>query len=57
MKSFGLSPGRRVGELLESVREARAAGEISSRDEALALVARLLAAPTSRDQNQDRPRG
>ena len=57
MKSFGLSPGRRVGELLESVREARAAGEISSRDEALALVARLLAAPASRDQNQDRPRG
>jgi hypothetical protein len=57
MKSFGLSPGRRVGELLESVREARAAGEISGREEALALVARLLGAPVSRDQTQGGHRG
>ncbi len=57
MKSFGLSPGRRVGELLESVREARASGEISSRDEALALVGRLLATSISRDQSEGGHRG
>jgi poly(A) polymerase len=43
MKTFGLSPGHRVGQLLESVREAQASGEISSRDEAFALVGRVLA--------------
>ncbi len=50
MKSFGLSPGPSVGELLENVREARAAGEISSREQALQLVAKLLGAQISRDQ-------
>jgi hypothetical protein len=32
-----------VGELLEAVREAQAAGEVTTRDEALALVRVLLA--------------
>jgi len=40
-----------VGELLESVREAQAAGDISSRDEALALVRRLLDAPVFREKD------
>jgi hypothetical protein len=31
-----------VGELLESIREAQAAGEVRSREEALALARRLL---------------
>ena len=51
MKNLGLSPGRRVGELLESVREAQTAGDISSKEEALALARSLLDAPVSREQN------
>ncbi|MBI4336218.1 MAG: HD domain-containing protein [Chloroflexi bacterium] len=39
---FGLTPGPLFRELLEAVREAQAAGEISTREEALKLVARLL---------------
>jgi len=35
---FGMQPGPRMGELLEAVREARAAGEIDSREAALAWV-------------------
>jgi poly(A) polymerase len=35
---FGLSPGRRIGELLESLREAQASGEIRNREEALAFI-------------------
>ena len=40
---FGLAEGPRIGELLEALREAQAMGEVPSRDEALALVRRLLA--------------
>jgi len=39
---YGLSPGPRIGELLEAVREAQAAGEIACRAEALAYIGRLL---------------
>jgi len=35
---FGLSPGPRIGELLEAVREAQAAGELTTRQEALAFI-------------------
>ena len=42
MDEFGLEEGPRLGELLESVREAQAAGEVGARDEALALVEGLL---------------
>jgi hypothetical protein len=42
MKNFELSPGPQVGELLEAVREAQAAGLVSSLDEALKLVESLL---------------
>jgi hypothetical protein len=42
MKSFGLSPGPRLGELLETVREAQAAGEITDKNNALAFVRRIL---------------
>ncbi|HCP60550.1 MAG TPA: metal-dependent phosphohydrolase [Dehalococcoidia bacterium] len=38
IKSFGLSPGPEVGEILETVREAQAAGEVTTRDEALSYV-------------------
>ena len=42
MVRFGLSPGPRIGELLELVREAQAAGEIETKEEALALVEKQL---------------
>jgi len=40
MREFGLQPGRGVGELLDLLREAHASGEISTREEALALARR-----------------
>lgn len=53
MALFGLAPGRRVGELLEAVREAQVAGEVADREQALALVLRILQqeASPSRQKN------
>ena len=42
---YGLSPGHKIGELLETVREAQAAGEVTSREEALAYTSYLLGRP------------
>ncbi len=42
MSSLDLRPGPEVGRLLESIREAQAAGEVRTRDDALALAQRLL---------------
>jgi len=36
--TFGMKPGPRMGELLEAVREAQAAGELATKEEALAYV-------------------
>ena len=47
MDTFGEPPGPRLGELLELVREAQAAGEVASREEALALVKKALAGPSA----------
>jgi poly(A) polymerase len=44
MDTFGLAPGPLVGELLAVVNEAHASGELSTREEALALVRRELPA-------------
>ncbi|MBI2860275.1 MAG: CCA tRNA nucleotidyltransferase [Chloroflexi bacterium] len=44
MNAFGLGPGPRLGELLEAVREAQAAGEVTTREAALEYVAALLSA-------------
>ena len=41
MAHFNLAPGPRLGEILESLREARGAGEVRDREEALAYVRRL----------------
>ena len=38
MECFGLTPGPLIGKLLDLVHEAQAAGDIGSRDEAIALV-------------------
>ncbi|MBN1161162.1 MAG: CCA tRNA nucleotidyltransferase [Dehalococcoidales bacterium] len=42
MSIFNLEPGPKVGKLLEELREAQAAGEISTREEAMAYIKRLL---------------
>lgn len=42
---FGLSPGPKIGEFLEAVREAQAAGELTTREEALAYINRFLTSP------------
>ncbi len=39
---FGMSPGPKIGHLLEMVREAQAAGEIAAREEALAFLERRI---------------
>ncbi len=41
MAELGLDPGPEIGRLLEALREAQAAGEIETQDEALALAGRL----------------
>lgn len=38
MDKFALEPGRRIGVLLEGVREAQASGEVSTKEQALELV-------------------
>ncbi len=47
MAELNLSPGSLIGRLLETLREAQAAGEISNRDEALALARSSLAREAS----------
>ena len=42
IEHFGLAPGPQIGVLLEKINEARAAGEITTPEEALALVPALL---------------
>lgn len=39
---FNLRPGPRIGEILESVREAQASGEIIRRDQALVYISKIL---------------
>jgi poly(A) polymerase len=43
MNIFGLTPGPRLGEIMEIVREAQGAGEVATKEEALTLVKQLLA--------------
>jgi hypothetical protein len=38
MATFGLRPGPQVGELLEALREAQVAGQVSSKGEALSFA-------------------
>jgi tRNA nucleotidyltransferase/poly(A) polymerase len=42
IRRFGLAPGPQIGELLDALREAQAAGEVNSTEEAIALVERGL---------------
>jgi putative nucleotidyltransferase with HDIG domain len=45
MHELGLKPGQLIGRLLDVIREGQAAGEINSREEALAYARRWLAQP------------
>jgi len=45
---FGLSPGPKIGEILEAVHEAQAAGEVATREESLAYIKNLLASSSSK---------
>ncbi len=47
---FGLSPGPKIGEILEAVREAQAAGEVTTQEEALAYIEHLLISPSSKNK-------
>ncbi|GAI58604.1 unnamed protein product, partial [marine sediment metagenome] len=47
---FGLSPGPEIKRILEAVREAQAAGEVTTREEALACIEHLLASPPSKNK-------
>ena len=40
---FGMSPGPKIGEFLEAVREAQASGELTTREEALSYIQQQLA--------------
>ncbi len=42
LHELGLEPGPEVGRVLEAVREAQAAGEVSTREEAMALAKRMV---------------
>jgi len=43
---FNISPGPRIGQLLDAVREAQAAGELTTREAALSYIGELLSAPS-----------
>jgi len=43
IKLFGLSPGPRIGELLDAVKEAQASGEVTDREQALAYLKKFIA--------------
>ena len=43
IKLFGLSPGPRIGELLDAVKEAQASGEVTDREQALAYLKKIIA--------------
>ncbi len=55
MAELNLSPGPLIGRLLETLREAQAAGEISNREEALALARSSLAQETSSQPVEGEP--
>jgi putative nucleotidyltransferase with HDIG domain len=42
MRELGLPPGKRIGVILEAIREAQASGEVMTREEALAAAQRVL---------------
>jgi len=53
MATFGLTPGSLIGKLLAAVNEAHASGELSTREEALALVQRELSAVSEKSSARE----
>jgi poly(A) polymerase len=53
MAELNISPGPHVGRLLETLREAQAAGDVSTREEALALARATLGGPASTPAGSD----
>ncbi len=52
IKTFGLSPGPKIGEILEAVREVQASGEVTTRQEALSFIDKLLtSSPSLKGEN------
>ncbi|MFC1920784.1 CCA tRNA nucleotidyltransferase [Chloroflexota bacterium] len=49
---FSVSPGPEVGEVLEAVREAQAAGEVGTREEAMSFIKKFLASPRAPKSKQ-----
>lgn len=54
MKAFRLPPGPRIGELLEALKEAQAAGEVTGKQDALLYLKRLLAGDNNSGTKQDK---
>ena len=55
METLGIGPGPEVGRLLGAVEEAQGAGEIHTRDEALALIRRLGGTPVRQAGAEEAP--
>ena len=52
IKTFGLSPGPEIGEILEAVREVQASGELTTRQEAISFIDKLLtSSPSLKGEN------
>jgi hypothetical protein len=54
MRIFRLEPGRRVGELLEALREAQAAGEVKDRQAAIQYMTRMLTGANNSEKKRSR---
>ncbi len=52
--TFNLIPGPKIGELLEAVREAQAAGEVNTKEEAIACINHLLTGNRQASPNNSR---
>lgn len=52
MSNYGLEPGPKIGEILEALREAQAAGEVTDKQEALQYITRLLTGADNSEKKQ-----
>ena len=57
MSHFNIQPGPEIGAVLERVEEARAAGEIETKEQALEMAADALNDPAEQPAAGNRPNG